>query len=220
MANGPAAKAGLKKGDRLVAFEGNKITHTGEVGSLAQSKAGKAVSLAIERNGQQQNLQPVLNKENKGNGYLGVGTIQSGIQLQKSTWSAPVVAVGLTKQLTEITFKGLGTAISSLSKGDRKTASEQVSGPVGIAVILNEGSKIGINFTFIHHRYIVAVAGNYECAADSGAGRAADCFILLLFRALKKPLSKELEERITAVGFTALMGLFVLITYVDIKRFF
>lgn len=219
VANGPAAKAGLKKDDRLLAFEGSKITHTGEVGTLAQSKAGKTVSLSVERNGQQKELRPTLNKENKGNGYLGVGTSQSGIQLQKSTWSAPVVAVGLTKQLTEITFKGLGTAISSLSKGDRKTASEQVSGPVGIAVILNEGSKIGINFIL----FIIAILSLSLAIMNVLPIPALDggrLFILLLFRALKKPLSKELEERITAIGFTALMGLFVLITYVDIKRFF
>lgn len=217
--NEPAAKAGLQKDDRLVAFDGNKITNIGQVGSLASERAGKTVPLTIEREGQRQDLRVTLNKENKGDGFLGVGTAQSGIQLQKSTWSAPVVAVGLTKQLTEITFKGLGTAIGSLFKGDTKTASEQVSGPVGIAVILKEGSKIGINFII----FIIAILSLSLAIMNVLPIPALDggrLFVLLLFRALKKPLTKEREEWIQGVGIAAIMCLFVLITIVDIRRFF
>lgn len=215
----PAAKAGLQKDDRLLAFGGSKITRAGEIGMLAEQKAGQAANLTIERGGQTKDLQVELNKENSGNGYLGVGTAQSGIQLQKSTWSAPFVAVGLTKQLTEITFKGLGTAVASLFKGDTKTASDQVAGPVGIAVILKEGSKIGINFIL----FIIAILSLSLAIINVLPIPALDggrLFVLLLFKALKKPLTKEREEWIHGTGFVALMGLFVLITIVDVKRFF
>jgi regulator of sigma E protease len=217
--NEPAAKAGVQKNDQIIKFDGQEINKTGQVGEIAQSKAGKVVPLVIERNGQQQELLVDLNKENKGNGYLGVGTVQDGIQLQRSTWSAPVVAVGLTGQLTQITFKGLGTAIGSLFKGDTQTASEQVSGPVGIAVILKEGSKIGINFII----FIIAILSLSLAIMNILPIPALDggrLFVLLLFRALKKPLTKEREEFIHGTGFVALMGLFVLITIVDIRRFF
>ena len=217
--NEPAAKAGLQKDDRLIALDGNKISQTSQVGKLAESKAGRSAVLTIERNSQRQDLRVDLNKENKGNGYLGVGSSQSGIQLQKSTWSAPIVAAGLTKQLTEITFKGLGTAIGSLFKGDTKTASEQVSGPVGIAVILNEGSKIGINFVI----FIIAILSLSLAIMNVLPIPALDggrLFVLLLFKAIKKPLTKEREEWIHGTGFVALMALFVLITIVDVRRFF
>jgi regulator of sigma E protease len=45
-------------------------------------------------------------------------------------------------------------------------------------------------------------------------------FVTLLFRAIKRPLSERTEDRIHGTGFAALMLLFVLITIVDIKRFF
>lgn len=215
----PAAKAGVQKGDRIVAIDGQKISHTGEVGDLAKDKAGQTVPVSVERDGQQQEINVTLNQENKGNGYLGVGTTQSGIQLQRSTWSAPVVAVGLTGQLTEITFKGLGTAISSIAQGEGKKASEQVSGPVGIAVILNEGSKIGINFII----FIIAILSLSLAIMNILPIPALDggrLFMLLVARVIKKPLTKEMEERITIAGFVALMGLFVVITFVDIQRFF
>jgi regulator of sigma E protease len=217
--NEPAAKAGLQKNDRILEFDGQPVSRTGQVGELAKARAGQTVPLTIERNGQKQTLNIALNKENKGNGYLGVGTTQEGIQLQRSTWSAPVVAAGLTGQLTQITFQGLGTAISSLFHGNTSKASEQVSGPVGIAVILKEGSKIGINFIL----FIIAILSlslaimNVLPIPALDGGRLA---VLLLFRALKKPLTKEREELIHGTGFVALMALFVLITVVDVKRFF
>ena len=43
-------------------------------------------------------------------------------------------------------------------------------------------------------------------------------FVLLLFRAVKHPLSKKTEERIHGTGFAVLMILIVFITIVDIKR--
>ncbi len=219
IAGQPGAKAGLQTGDQIVALEGQKITRLGEIGDLAKNKAGQTVDLVIKRNGQEKTLLITLNNENKGDGYLGVSTTQEGVQLQRSTWSAPVVALGLTKQLTELTFKGLGTALSSLFKGDTKTASEQVSGPVGIAVILKEGSKVGVNFIL----FIIAIISLSLAIMNVLPIPALDggrLFVLLLFRALKKPLTKEREEWIHGTGFVALMLLFVLITIVDVKRFF
>jgi regulator of sigma E protease len=43
-------------------------------------------------------------------------------------------------------------------------------------------------------------------------------FVTLLYRALKRPLSKEREENIQAAGFLVLMALVVLVTVVDISR--
>lgn len=217
--NEPAAKAGIKDGDQIVAINGTKLTETSQIGSIAKDNAGKTIPFTIVRDGQQQDIQVSVNAENKGNGYVGVIPGREGIQLQKSTWSAPVVAVGLTGQLTQLTFKGIGTALTSISHGDTKTASEQVSGPVGIAVILKEGSKIGINFVLFVIGILslsLAIMNVLPIPALDG-GRL---FVLLLFRALKKTLTKEREELIHGTGFVALMALFVLITVVDVKRFF
>jgi membrane-associated protease RseP (regulator of RpoE activity) len=42
----------------------------------------------------------------------------------------------------------------------------------------------------------------------------------VMHAALHKPLTKEREELINGIGFLVLMGLIVLITIVDVKRFF
>ena len=43
-------------------------------------------------------------------------------------------------------------------------------------------------------------------------------FVTLLFRVMKKPLTKDMEEKIHGSGFAVLMLLFVIITIVDVNR--
>ncbi|MBW3568866.1 RIP metalloprotease RseP [Candidatus Parcubacteria bacterium] len=218
--NSPAEQAGIKEGDRIVSINNTQISRLGEIGDLTEENAGQTVPIVIERNGKRQALEVALNQENDG-GFLGVATEPgaSAVQLQRSTWSAPIVGVGLSAQLTGLTFEGLGKVFSSLFKGDTKTASEQVTGPVGIVKILEAGSQIGLSFVLVIIAIIsltLAIINALPIPALDG-GRL---FVLLLFRALNKPLKKETEELIHGAGFVALMGLIILITIVDIKRFF
>lgn len=219
--NTPAEKAGIKSGDLLVSIAGTEIKDVTKVGEITKSNAGKEVPITIKRSDQTVTYNVTLNAENKGEGYLGVSSESGaeGHEIRRSTWSAPVVAVGLTGQFTDLTVKGIGKALSSLFKGDTKTASEQVSGPIGIAYILNQVSKIGFSFMLMVIAIIsltLAIMNILPIPALDG-GRL---FVTMLFRALKKPLTKEREEMIHGAGFVALMGLFVLITIVDVKRFF
>jgi regulator of sigma E protease len=217
----PAAAAGLQKDDQILSVAGQAVTDPTQVGQISAGKAGQKVPIEIKRNNQQVTLQAQLNAENKGNGYLGIASTsgETGIELRRSTWSAPIVAGGVMGQFSGLTYKGLGSALANLFKGNTAKASEQVSGPVGIVAILNKGSTLGINFTLMIIAIIsltLALMNILPIPALDG-GRL---FVTLLFRALKRPLTKKREEWIHGTGFAALMVLFVLITIVDVKRFF
>lgn len=218
--NSPADKAGIEKNDRIVSIEGTQISRLGEVGELTKQNAGKTVSIVIEKEGQQREVQATLNQENS-SGYLGIATEagENVIQIQRSTWSAPIVGAGLSVQLTGLTFQGLGKVFSSLFHGDTKTAGEQVTGPVGIVKILEAGSQIGLSFIIMIIAIIsltLAIMNALPIPALDG-GRL---FLMLLYRGLKKPLKKETEELVHGAGFMFLIGLIILITVVDVKRFF
>ena len=118
-----------------------------------------------------------------------------------------------------MTLKGLGTALSSLFRGDTAKASSQVAGPVGIFVLLSDGSSLGYQFVLMIIAIIsltLAIMNALPIPALDG-GRL---FVTLLFRAIRKPLKENTENLIHGTGFAALMLLFVLITVVDVKRFF
>jgi len=123
------------------------------------------------------------------------------------------------KQFTELTFKGLGTAITAIFQGNGSKAAEQVSGPVGIVVVLKDGSLLGYQFILMIIAIIsltLAIMNVLPIPALDG-GRL---YMVLLSRLFGKRLTEEMEERIVGSSFIFLLFLIVLITIVDVKRFF
>lgn len=242
----PADKAGLKKGDHIIAVgpEGREteLVSPRDLRKLTSANAGQQVVVQYERGDKMaqttvnlRSEQEVSASEKTGNpkGYLGVSPDPASISIQRSTWSAPVVALGLTKQFTVLTFQGLGKALAGLggliagaatgnseARSDgQKRASEQVSGPVGIFFVLKEGGVLGYQFMLLIIAIIsltLAIMNILPIPALDG-GRL---WLTLLTHGIGMPLSKEKEELINGIGFLTLMFLIVLITIVDVKRFF
>lgn len=226
----PAQKAGIQSGDVLVSLSDGKnkatISSATDLPEATKKFAGQEVNVTFINDGQEKQAKASLLSKNEVDksrktdtpkGYLGISP--TDYSLQRSTWSAPIVAAGLIKQFTVLTFQGLGTAIGSLFQGDTKKASEQVSGPVGIFVVLQQGTLLGFEFVLMVIAIIslsLAIMNVLPIPALDG-GRL---FVLLISRATKKPLTKEVEEMIHGLGFLFLIGLIILISIVDVKRFF
>lgn len=149
-------------------------------------------------------------------GYLGV--IPSNYIERQATWSAPIVGIVTTGQFVQATFQGLGGIVSDLFKGDTSSAAEQTTGVVGIGYILSDLSSRGfMSVLFLTALISISLAAmNILPIPALDGGRL---FVTLLFRAIKRPLTKKTEERIHGTGFALLMGLFVLITFLDVQRF-
>lgn len=227
----PAEKAGLQRRD-IIASIGpvNGPQHTIKTDeSLPQytkQYAGQTVEVQYRRDDVLQKTDVQLRtaqeveaskKTDSPKGYFGISPGE--FQVNRYTWSAPIVAGGLIVQFTELTFKGLGSALAGLFQGDTAKATEQVTGPVGIFVVLQQGSDLGVQFILFVIAIIslsLAIMNVLPIPALDG-GRL---FVTLIYRALKKPLTERAEDRIHGTGFAALMVLFVLITIVDVKRFF
>ena len=235
----PAEAAGVQENDELVSINDTAIDTFEDVQPLTESNAGSTVDVTILREGEQnpQELSVTLNNEDvaQEEGYLGVVPISGaeGFELIRYSWSAPVVAAGSVAQFTQLTFQGLGDALQGLGTylvsfvtGNQEAraqggeqASGQVTGPLGIFFTLSAVSQEGFSvmlFIIALISLALAIMNILPIPALDG-GRL---FVTLLFRGLKKPLTKETEEKIHATGFVVLMGLFVLITIVDVRRFF
>lgn len=228
----PAAAAGLKAEDRIVAINSTVIDKPEKLSEVTASNAGKAVTVVYERAGNKQTEQVTLATKSP---YLGVApySAESGLQMRRSTWSAPVVAVGVSKDFTVATFKGLGNAISGLGstfaglftgnkearQAGQEAASSQVAGPLGILKVMYEISKEGFGLVLFVVGILsltLAIMNVLPIPALDG-GRL---FVMLLYRAMRKKLEQTTEERIHGIGFAALMLLFLVITIVDIRRVF
>ncbi|AHB42413.1 hypothetical protein RAAC3_TM7C00001G0567 [Candidatus Saccharibacteria bacterium RAAC3_TM7_1] len=235
-AGSPADKAGLKIGDELLLVNGREIDTGSKLADFTGKNQGNTVRITYSRDGSEHTVKATLREENKdGKGYLGVGTAQREEIL--ATWSAPIVGVGTTVQLTGETFASLGKVVASLTQGvaskfsgDARVqadgdkalnfAAGSVSGPVGIlGVIFPQVEQAGFKWLLLLTGVIslsLAVMNVLPIPALDG-GR---WFTMTLFRLLKKPLTKEREEKIQATGFTVLIGLIILVTVADVIKLF
>jgi regulator of sigma E protease len=241
----PAAKAGLQSQDQLndIGLPGYSpvgVSNATKLPDITRNFAGKTVDVYYTRHGQEQKArltlltkQAVDASKNTDNpkGYLGISPTE--FSLQRSTWSAPIVAVGFSTQVTALTFQGLGHALGGLGsliagavtgnhtarQNGQAAASEQVAGPVGIFVILKDGSLLGYQFML----FIIAVISLTLAIMNILPIPALDggrLWLMLASRGVKKPISAKTEEIINAVGFVVLISLIILITTVDVQRFF
>lgn len=231
----PAQKAGLQSGDEVLLLNNTDVQSPEELSSATERNKGKTITITYSRNGQENSTAVTLRDENSDKkGYLGVGTNQQLSEI-RATWSAPIVGAVTTVQLTGETFAALGKVVASLGEGigSRFTAdkaaresgdealayaSNSVSGPVGIlGVIFPQMQQAGIKPLLLLTAIIslsLAVMNVLPIPALDG-GR---WFTMTAFKLLKKPLTKEREEKIQTVGFVALMGLIVLVTIADVGK--
>lgn len=230
-AGSPADKAGLAQRDQIksIGLAGQTptaIISQDKLPAVTKQYAGQTVEVNIVHDNQNQTKTVSLRsadqvaasqKTDSPKGYLGISPTE--YTLQRSTWSAPIVAGGLIVQLTKATVIGLGSALGNLVQGHASQASAQVSGPVGIFVLIKDGSILGYQFILLIIGVIsltLAIMNILPIPALDG-GRL---FTILFYRLIKRPLTEDREELINGIGFATLMALFVLITIVDVKRNF
>jgi regulator of sigma E protease len=246
----PAALAGIKTDDEILAFGvvGNAMKVTGETAlpNLTKQYAGQNVQVEY-RHGKtgQTIIKKVLLRSvsevaqakvvGRSEGYLGVSVYpaQSGVTLIRSTWSAPIVAAGVIKQYTVLTIQGLWKAIEGVGgivagfvthntaarQAAQNQAASQVSGPVGIFFIFKYASLLGLRFVL----FIVAILSLTLAIMNILPIPALDggrLWLMLFTHAIKRPLSPDREEAINIAGFAFLMVIIIVISIIDVRRFF
>lgn len=213
----PAQRAGLQQNDVVMSINDQQITGAEQLIEVAKANAGKEVTVAYQRDGQESQATVTLNEQPGTQGYLGIAPQQR--ETLRSTWSAPIVGVGVTIQFTYETVKGLWQTITQLSQAKFAEAGENVAGPIGIFAILQSSSEIG----FVPVLFLIGVISLTLAVMNALPIPALDggrLFVTLLYRAMRRPLTKEREESIQTAGFLILMLIIVLVTVVDVGRFF
>ena len=238
--NSPAAKAGLAANDYIVAINGTEVKYASEITDINTEHAGEEVSYKILRKGAEDcncdkdlDLKVTLNPADSE--YLLGVTMASSQSLSYSTWSAPIVGIGLTAQLTGETYKGIGIMIGNLVSGTARLFSpnsevreegqealsevkDSVSGPVGIIGVLFPAftSAGPANLAFLAALISVSLACMNVLpipALDGGRW-----LLIAIYKLRKKKLTKETEEKIVSRAFIVLLALIFIVTILDIIR--
>ena len=230
----PAESAGLKSGDAIISVNGKKVEASAQLSEAAAAHKGEMVRVTYKRDGAERVAHVALRSTNDDKrGYLGAGLSQE--RFTRSTWSAPIVGIGVTAQLTGITLQGLGQVIgdgvsglvmklmpndSAQKQANQKlsSASQSVGGPLSIfGILFPAAERAGVRYVVMMTALIsltLAVMNILPIPALDG-GR---WFVTAVFRLLKKPLTKEREEKIHGTGFLVLLLLVVLVTVSDVAK--
>lgn len=240
----PASTIGLKTDNKILELGSpghpKNVTSIPDLQMLTKEYAGKRVEVVYVSNGtqyqktvklQSQAVVTASLKTNNPKGYLGISLAALTLHAYK-WWAGPVEAVGLTWQVIKLSFIGLGHALQGLGQiiaglvtgntvarqHGQAIASKQVAGPVGIFIILKDGSILGYQYML----FIIAIVSLTLAIMNILPIPALDggrLWMTLISRAFGKPLSAHLEEVINGVGMLILLTLIVLITIVDVHRF-
>ena len=241
ISDSPAEKAGLLSGDVVKLMraiddgsESVEIVTTEDLLAFNKSHAGGFVYMNYERDGHEMLAEIKLNEA--GASYL-LGAGISGSVKYMSSWSAPIVGLVTTAQITGETFKGVGTLLYNLVSGvvrqvnpnqevresgaeAIKSAGDSVSGPVGIiGVLFPAFAASGLN----NLMFLVALISiSLACmnvlpipALDGGRW-----LLITIYRLRKKKLTKAKEEKIVGRAFMAILILAAIVTIIDIIRLF
>jgi regulator of sigma E protease len=230
----PADKAGLKDGDSIIRFAGQNVPTVDSLLHQIKNNEGKNVSVVYNRNNSLFSVDVKL-KNSGSKEIFGVGLGQR--EEVKASWSAPIVGIGTTAQFTWVTLQGVGNLVGGLVHGlvlqlspdnlvrkqasaELKTVSAGVAGPVGIIGTIfptaEQAGPVQLVFLTAIISLSLAVINILPIPALDG-GRWA---LMVIYRLMKKTLTKENEERIQTIGFTILMGLVILVTIADVAKLF
>ena len=227
-----AARAGFETGDTIIAVGDTPITTSADFINLTRENAGEMIQVTYHRDGSESTI-PVALGSDHSKGVFGAVVGQS--EKIYATWSAPIVGVVTTGQLSWETLQGLGGLLGKLVTGtvqqfsnneDTRAeaqakldeVSNSVAGPVGIlGVIFPSAQQQGVEQIILLTAVIsltLAVMNALPIPALDG-GR---WWTMAIFRVLKKKLTREREETIQGIGFLVLMGLIILITVSDVLK--
>lgn len=232
----PAKLAGFKEGDEIISVGNVDIYSTTDLIIENSTHPGEEVLYKIIRDGAFEEITAKLNNTDA-DYLLGITMSQDSVPTIRYTWSAPIVAAVSTVQLTGETYRGLGNMVGSFFSGvtkqfssddatrsegqqEIKSAGDSVSGPVGIIGVLFPNSVESGPTTLAFLAAIISISLACMNVLPIPALDGGRFFLIMLYRLRGKTLTKETEEKIVSRAFIFLLILIVLVTILDITRFF
>lgn len=215
----PAFAADLKAGDEIVELRDNsdsaKISEIEPVQEFINNRKGKEIIMILKRGAEvlEKKITPRLETP-EGEGAVGIAMAKIGI-VSQPFYLAPLKGAETFFDLIKMTLSAFGRALTQLFADGSVIA--ELSGPVGIAVLINQATKLGfiyiLQFTALLSLNLAIINLLPFPALDGGR---------LLFFGIEKikgsPVSEKFENIVHTAGFIILITLMILITIRDVGR--
>lgn len=216
IADSPASQVGLQAGDLIVGVNDQPLASIAELRRINQDSAGQPVAYRVNRQEAiiDFKIAPQV-MDNSNNQYsIGVALAESGLV----TYAWPgVIWEGF--RLTAFSLRDIAVGFWQLLAGlfHGQNMSDQVAGPIGIAVLTGQISSLGwiyllqfvallsLNLAFINILPLPALDG----------GRL---LFIIIEKISGRPVKAKIEAIIHSIGFILLLALIAVVTFQDIGR--
>jgi len=216
----PAEEAGILPGDEIVKMDGERIHLYREISILSYLNKGEEIEITYERDGIKYDTVIKPKYEEESNRYY-IGFISSGEYVTSSGLNVFPYAWYEVKYALSSTIKSLEMLISG------NAHKEDVSGPVGIALIIDDvietASPYGIKsviLTLCNFALLLSVNLGVLNLLPIPALDGGRLIFMLIELVRGKPLSPEKEGIVHFIGFAVLIVLMVVVLYNDISKLF
>jgi regulator of sigma E protease len=207
--NSAAETAGLKAGDLLVEANGKAVSATAPINTIVRASQGRPVAIKLVRDGQMQTLMVTPRKD------AASGDFMIGIRIGQARQAVPLTqAMGEAVVLPAVTSVHMLRSIWQMIVGKEE---RNLMGPVGIARQMADAARQGLlDFMWLMTMLSIYL-GLFNLlplpALDGGR------VLFLGLSALPiKTINAKTEAAVHMVGLLLLLGVFVLVTFKDIKE--
>jgi regulator of sigma E protease len=201
----PAAQAGLRPGDRILAIDGRRASPS-EIRSRIAASQGKPLVLLVERHGRLTKIGPVRPQKEAGAYRLGFILRGTGLGLPAAAWES----VKLTGRVTERIVTSLGNLV-------HREGRKQISSPVGIV----QGSSTALHQGFQTYLWLVGFLSlslallNLLPLLPLDGGHIA---FSLVEGVRGRAVGREVYERVSVIGIALVLMLFFIGLSNDVGR--
>lgn len=214
--NTPAAEAGLKVGDRILAVGGQEVSSAEHTTQMVRDHKEEPVTLTVERDGQRLDIVGQARRLDDGNVRLGFRPDEQIPYQQAGMIAATGYAIRANIEILRLTGKALG----QLFTGER-SARNTLAGPIGIYRAASTSvERLGWAGFFAMLGFLSLNLGIFNLlpipVLDGGA-----IFLLLIESALAMvglQLSATLRDRIQQIGFVMVILLMVFVITNDLIK--
>jgi regulator of sigma E protease len=215
----PAAKAGIQKGDRIVAVDGRPIAGWEELSDRIKESRGKTLTFRLERDGRETELvvQPI--QKERGNVYgektevWAIGIASEVIMEKNAPWLAAWHGFYKTGEYSVVTL----VALFKMITGD--LSPKNLGGPILIAQVAGRQAQEGIA-SFFHFVAILSVNLGVLNLLPIPVLDGGHLFFFLLEGIIGRPVQVKHRERAQQVGIFILILVMIFAFYNDISRLF
>ncbi|MBV8732102.1 MAG: RIP metalloprotease RseP [Acidobacteriia bacterium] len=212
----PAEKAGLKKGDILVAVNGQPIHSPTKFQEMTRSSGGKPIRIEYQRNGETHTVtvQPVYSKlDGPARWMIGVGQ-QQKLHLIATRLSFPDA---LRESFRE-NSKGALLFVQVIEGIIRRSVSARIiTGPIGIAQLSGDAAREGPS-AFVMLMSMVSLQLAILNLLPIPIFDGFSILTLAVEMVMQRDLSLNVKEALFRVGFVFIMMLLAFVIYNDISK--